>query len=58
MDSSLAVYVADLLAHHIEDHPQDTVGAELLKSDRACLDALGVLPQFAEFRELARQGMQ
>jgi HD-like signal output (HDOD) protein len=58
MDSSVAVYVADLLAHHIEDHPQDTVGAELLESDRACLDALGVLPQFAEFRELARQGMQ
>jgi HD-like signal output (HDOD) protein len=47
LDSSLAVYLADLLSH------QDQDKAELPESDRACLEGLGLLPQFAEFRELA-----
>jgi HD-like signal output (HDOD) protein len=54
-DSSTAVYVADLLAHELDAHPQDLTGSELQESDRACLQTLGVLPRFAEFRELALQ---
>jgi HD-like signal output (HDOD) protein len=52
-DSSVAVYVADLLAHELDVHPQDSTGSELAESDRACLETLGILHRFAEFRELA-----
>jgi HD-like signal output (HDOD) protein/CheY-like chemotaxis protein len=52
-DCSVAVYVADLLDYELEVHPQDLTGNELASSDRACLETLGILPQFAEFRELA-----
>ena len=57
LDSSAAVYVADLLAHHIEEHPKDATGAELRKSDRDCLETMGLLPQFAEFRALAGEAL-
>jgi len=52
-DSSVVVYVADLLADELEAHPLDTKHA-LKESDRACLEALGMLDQFQEFRDLAR----
>jgi HD-like signal output (HDOD) protein len=48
-DTSIAVYVADLLAC------DDSDDAELAEADRACLEALGVVQQYAEFRQLARQ---
>ncbi len=51
-DSTVAVYVADLLAHEL-DRPQSATGLEIEESDRACLETLGVLPNFAELRELA-----
>ena len=54
-DSSVAVYVADLLACELDAHPQGSTGLEIEESDRACLEALGVLPRLAEFRELALQ---
>ncbi len=54
-DSTVAVYVADLLVHELDAHPQDSTGLEIEESDRACLEALGVLPHFAEFRKLAIQ---
>jgi HD-like signal output (HDOD) protein len=54
-DSSIAVYVADLLAHELDAHSQDSTGPELGESDRTCLETLGILPRLAEFRELARQ---
>ncbi|MGD0939239.1 MAG: response regulator [Terracidiphilus sp.] len=54
-DCTTAVYVADLLAGEMEDHPQDGVGLELAERDRDCLEELGVLDQYAEFRELALQ---
>jgi HD-like signal output (HDOD) protein len=54
-DSSIAVYVADLLAHELEAHPQDSTGSELREYDRACLETLGIFSRFAEFRELALQ---
>jgi HD-like signal output (HDOD) protein len=47
-DSSVAIYVADLLDYELEVHPQDKTGAELAEGE-----TLGVLPEFAEFRELA-----
>jgi putative nucleotidyltransferase with HDIG domain len=55
IDSCVAVYVADLLAHELEAHPQDSTGSELGEGDRSCLETLGVLPRFAEFRERALQ---
>jgi len=54
-DSSVAVYVADLLARELEAHPKDAAGAEIAESDRACLETLGVAQQFAGFRQLALQ---
>jgi HD-like signal output (HDOD) protein len=55
-DCTTAVYVADLLAGELEDHPEGTVGLEVTERDRACLETLGVLDQLPEFRELALQG--
>ncbi len=52
-DVATAVYVANLLAHELDAHPEDSDGAELRKSDQECLEALGILHRFAEFRELA-----
>jgi HD-like signal output (HDOD) protein len=52
-DSSVALYVADLLAHELDTHPQGQAGLKIRESDRACLETLGVLPQFGEFRRLA-----
>jgi HD-like signal output (HDOD) protein len=52
-DSTVAVYVADLLAHEVESPPQGSARLEIEESDRACLETLGVLPNFAELRELA-----
>lgn len=54
-DSTVAVYVADLLSHELEMHPEDSMGLEIEESDRACLDTLGILPRFPEFRALALQ---
>ena len=54
-DSSLALYVAGLLAYELNAHPQDETGSELREFDRACLETLGILPRFAEFRKLAIQ---
>jgi HD-like signal output (HDOD) protein len=54
-DGSIVVYVADLLARELEAHPDDATGAEMSEADRSSLETLGVLPQYAEFRELAAQ---
>jgi HD-like signal output (HDOD) protein/CheY-like chemotaxis protein len=54
-DSTVAVYIADLLAHELETQPQGSTGLKMEESDRACLETLGVLPIFTEFRELALQ---
>jgi HD-like signal output (HDOD) protein len=54
-DTSIAVYVADLLAHELDTHPLDSTGIELREADRACLETLGMLQRFTEFRELALQ---
>ena len=54
-DSTAAVYVADLLAHELDAHPQGAKGLEIEQSDRECLDGLGVLPRLESFREIAVQ---
>jgi HD-like signal output (HDOD) protein/ActR/RegA family two-component response regulator len=54
-DSSVAVYVADLLAHELDVHPEDSTGSELKESDKTCLETLGISGRFAEFRQLALQ---
>ena len=54
-DISIAVYVADLLAHELEVHPQDSTGAELREADRACLETLGLWGEDAGFRGLAKE---
>lgn len=57
-DSSVALYVAGLLAYELDAHPRDETGSELREFDRACLEKLGLLPRFAEFRQLAIQNAQ
>ncbi len=52
-DCTIAVYVADLLAHEIEASNQDPKNLEIDESDRGCLEALGVMSNLGEFRELA-----
>jgi HD-like signal output (HDOD) protein len=58
LDSSTAVYVADLLAHELDAHPEDSTGSELRDSDRSYLETLGMLHRFMEFRELAVANVQ
>ena len=57
-DNSVALYVADLLACELRAHSQSAAEFTLRDSDRACLEALGILPQLPEFRKLALQNAQ
>ncbi|MGB2835131.1 MAG: response regulator [Candidatus Sulfotelmatobacter sp.] len=54
-DGTAAVYVADLLAHQLEAHPQGSTALDVPESDRACLEKLGILPQFAGFLQVATE---
>lgn len=54
-DISVAVYVADLLAHEMNASSIGLKNIELSESDRAHLEELGVSSQWNEFRELALQ---
>jgi hypothetical protein len=51
----VAVYIADLLAHELQAHPQGSVGLPIKEPDRANLEALGFLSSLDEFRKLALQ---
>ena len=56
LDISVALYLADWLAHESTVSPDSASACPLLlESDRACLEALGVLDRLPEFRELAQQ---
>lgn len=55
LDCTVAVYIADLLADELEEHPEGSTGVEIAESDRAFLESLGVLDKLPEFRELALQ---
>jgi len=52
-DCSVALYVAELLAHQPTAEIGDMSASQLRESERACLDELGVLARFPEFHELA-----
>ncbi len=54
-DCTVAVYIADRLTEELEAHPHGSRGLEIEENDRACLETLGVLPLFDQFRELALQ---
>jgi HD-like signal output (HDOD) protein/CheY-like chemotaxis protein len=54
-DLSIAIYLADLLAHELEDHPEDATGTKLREVDRADLETLGLMSEFGKFRELAKE---
>jgi hypothetical protein len=57
IDISVALYVANLLEHELDAHPNDMQGTELSEYDRACLETLGVLQQFPAFREHALEAV-
>jgi len=52
-DSSIAVYVAELLASENEENPTGPPASGLDESDRVCLESLGILSRYQEFSELA-----
>jgi HD-like signal output (HDOD) protein/CheY-like chemotaxis protein len=52
-DCGAAVYVADLLAHEMDDHTEGSAGLEKEESNCRNLEELGVLPRLAELRKLA-----
>jgi HD-like signal output (HDOD) protein len=56
LDSTVAVFLSDILTHELEEHPQGST--ELEPSVQACLETLGVGSRFAEFRELASQSLR
>lgn len=55
LDVSAAVYLADLLVHELDAHPNDFQLEQLEEYDRASLSSLGLLEQFPVLREQARQ---
>jgi HD-like signal output (HDOD) protein len=57
LDCSGAVYLANLLAHELEIHPNDPQGEELRTADRNELQVLGVLQQFSSFRVIALEAL-
>lgn len=57
LDCAGAVYMADLLAHELEIHPNDPLGEELRTADRKDLEVLGVLHQFPSFRADALEAL-
>jgi HD-like signal output (HDOD) protein len=50
MDTTVAVYLANLLAHEIDSRPDDPDGECLSEIDRQELEALGLLGQYPELR--------
>ena len=56
-DCSVAVYLADLLAHEIDAHPDDAEGLELSESDRSELSRLGYFDKFPEYRRKAVEAL-
>lgn len=57
-DSSVALYLVDVLDHEMELHPEDTTGALLSEVKRSCLEKLGILERYAEFRGLMVAGQK
>lgn len=57
LDCTGGVFLAVLLAHELEIHPDDLHGDELRATDRKELEALGILPQFSSFRATALEAL-
>lgn len=55
LDSSAAVYIADLLDHHLTDYPAGPQPEKLREEERSCLTSLGLFEQFPALYEQARQ---
>jgi HD-like signal output (HDOD) protein len=55
LDCTVAIYIADLLAHELQADPQGSVGLPIKEPDRANLETLGFLPRLDDFRKLALQ---
>jgi len=55
MDCTVAVYLADFLAHELDAHPTGSMGCEVSEADRACLETLNLISKLDAFRELALQ---
>ena len=58
MDPTVAVYLADLLTHEIEEHPGDADGERLIEADRESLRTLGLMDRYSSLREKATQSSQ
>jgi HD-like signal output (HDOD) protein len=58
LDCIGAVYLANLLARQLEQHPDDTDGEHLPASARLHLAGLGVQDQFVRLRSLAAEALQ
>lgn len=54
-DCTLAVHVANLLAHELEGTPENSAKLELSENDCICLEAVGIFSRLDEFREIASQ---
>ncbi len=57
MDCSLALYLANLLAHEMEIHPNDRNGEQLSDAARKELETLGLLGQYASFHGRAVEAL-
>jgi len=57
LDCSLAVYLSDLLAHEMDIHPDGFNGQYLSETDRAELEAVGLMDQFPEFWDRAAEAL-
>lgn len=58
LDCSVAVYLADLLAHELELHPDDLRGEELSEAKQKDLTALGLLQDYHSYRSLAVEALK
>jgi HD-like signal output (HDOD) protein/CheY-like chemotaxis protein len=54
-DCSVAVYLADLLAHELDAYPSGSMGVEVAEADRVNLEKQQLLSKLDTFRELALQ---
>jgi HD-like signal output (HDOD) protein len=55
LDTTVAVYLADLLAGEVDANGRISTGHEIDEPNRACLETLGILSRFDEFREMAQE---
>jgi HD-like signal output (HDOD) protein len=57
LDCSLAVYLANLIANGIDEPAEDADADGLTATDRMELETLGMLDQYAAFRENAMEAL-